>query len=111
MKTQFSRMVCSFAAIVVLIGLALFTSGCAVSDDYYGGGVYDSGWGDPFYGGYYGGYYGGGYYGGGGYAGRPGYNPGGPHPSHPISGGWGPGSANVRPTPYGGGRMGGGGRR
>ncbi len=57
-------MVCSLAAAVVLIGMALFTSGCAVSDDYYGGGVYDYGWGDPFYGGYYGGGYYGGYYSG-----------------------------------------------
>ena len=109
MNNRFSRTVCSLGAAVALIGLALFTSGCAVSDDaYYGGGVYSTGWGDPFYGGYYGGYYGGGGY----YPGRPGYNPGNLPPHIEHHGSWGPGSANVRPTPYGGGgRMGGGGGR
>ncbi len=115
MKTGFPRRLCSLAAAIVLIGVALFTGGCATGyDDYYGGGVYDYGYGGPFYGGYYGSYYGGGYYGGGGgyYPGRPGYNPGGPRPSHPISG-VGPGNSYVRPTPHGGGggyRGGGGGR-
>ncbi len=102
MKTGFSRRLCSVAAAIVLAGVALFTSSCAVGyDDYYGSGVYDSGWGGPFYGGYYGGYYGGGYYGGGGY--RPGYGGGG--------GNWGPGHAPVRPMPHGGGGGRGGFRR
>lgn len=111
MKTRLSwklRNICLAAGAGVA---ALTLGGCAYYDDgSYGGGmytsgVYDYGWGWPYYGGYYGG---GGYWtGGGGSINRPDR----PYVDH-HGGGFGPGNANVRPMPHGGGgRMGGGGMR